>query len=106
MAFQFTPPGVLNRLRASVTYATFPQLNVTSNFLTTEGIRLALEGNAADLLPAMVSLVSSPAPYLSASITMSLVRSSVLASIISNMYYTVLLGSTIFPDTYFGPFKL
>jgi hypothetical protein len=101
MAFQFTPPGVLNRLRASVVFTDYPQLNVTSNFLTTEGIRLALEGNATDLLPAMVSLVSSPAPYLAASITMSLVRSASLAAI----YKTQIEDSTlvglvsIFPDT-------
>jgi hypothetical protein len=101
MAFQFTPPGVLNRLRASVTYNDHPELNVTSSFLTTEGIRLALEGNAADLLPAMVSLVSSPAPYLSASITMSLVRSSTLAQIYKlQIEDTALVGLvTIWPDT-------
>lgn len=101
MAFQFTPPGVLNRLRASVTYADHPELNATSNFLTTEGIRLALEGNATDLLPAMVSLVSSPAPYLSASITMSIVRSSVLASLYKTQFEdTTLMGlMTIWPDT-------
>src|SRR6516225_3481765 len=101
MAFQFTPPGVLNRLRASVTYQAFPQLNVTSGFLTTEGIRLALEGNATDLLPAMVSLVSSPAPYLSASLTMSIVRSSSLAQLYKlQIEDTTLMGLvTIFPDT-------
>ena len=101
MAFQFTPPGVLNRLRASVTYNDFPQLNCTSNFLTTEGIRLALEGNATDLLPAMVSLVSSPAPYLSASLTMSIVRSSTLAQLYKlQIEDTTLMGLvSIFPDT-------
>ena len=101
MAFQFTPPGVLNRLRASVTYNNFPSLNVTSGFLTTEGIRLALEGNATDLLPAMVSLVSSPAPYLSASLTMSLVRSSALASLYKTQIEDVTLVGlvTIWPDT-------
>jgi hypothetical protein len=101
MAFQFTPPGVLNRLRASVTFSDFPQLNVTSGFLTTEGIRLALEGNATDLLPAMVSLVSSPAPYLAASITMSLVRSSTLAAVYQTQIEdTTLVGLvTIWPDT-------
>ncbi len=101
MAFQFTPPGVLNRLRASVTYNDFPQLNVTSNYLTTEGIRLALEGNATDLLPAMVSLVSSPAPYLAASITMAIVRSSTLAELYKEQIEnTTLMGLvTIWPDT-------
>lgn len=101
MAFQFTPPGVLNRLRASITWSDFPQLNVTSSFLTTEGIRLALEGNATDLLPAMVSLVSSPAPYLSASLTISLVRSSTLAAAFKTQIEdTTLIGlATIFPDT-------
>jgi hypothetical protein len=101
MAYQFTPPGVLNRLRASVVYNDFPELNVTSDFLTTEGIRLALEGNATDLLPAMVSLVSSPAPYLAASITMSLVRSSQLAALYKlQIEDTTLMGLiTIIPDT-------
>jgi hypothetical protein len=101
MAFQFTPPGVLNRLRASVVWSDFPELNVTSGFLTTEGIRLALEGNATDLLPAMVSLVSSPAPYLSASITMSVVRSSALANLYKLQFEdTTLMGiATIWPDT-------
>ena len=101
MAFQFTPPGVLNRLRASVTFTDFPQLNVTSGFLTTEGIRVALEGNATDLLPAMVSLVSSPAPYLSASLTMSLVRSSALAAVYKTQIEDItLVGlATIWPDT-------
>jgi hypothetical protein len=101
MAFQFIPPGVLNRLRASVIFSDFPELNVTSNFLTTEGIRLALEGNATDMLPAMVSLVSSPAPYLAASITMSIVRSSTLASLYKLQFEdTTLMGlGTIIPDT-------
>jgi len=109
MAFQFTPPGVLNRLRASVTYSSFPQLNVTSGFLTTEGIRLALEGNATDLLPAMVSLVSSPAPYLAASVTMSIVRSSSLAQLYKlQIEDDTLMGLvTIFPDTdVLNPFVL
>jgi hypothetical protein len=101
MAFQFTPPGVLNRLRASIVYANFPHLNVTSNFLTTEGIRLALEGNATDLLPAMVSLVSSPAPYMAASLTMSIVRSSTLAALYKQQIENVTLMGlvSIFPDT-------
>jgi hypothetical protein len=101
MAFQFTPPGVLNRLRASITYADHPELNVTSGFLTTEGIRLALEGNATDLLPAMVSLVSSPAPYLSATMTISLVRSSSLAQLYKLQFEdTTLIGlANIIPDT-------
>ncbi len=101
MAFQFTPPGVLNRLKASVVWKAFPELNVTSSFLTTEGIRLALEGNATDLLPAMVSLVSSPAPYLAASITMSIVRSSSLAALYKQQIEnTTLMGlASIFPDT-------
>jgi hypothetical protein len=101
MAFTFQPPGPLNRLRASVVFANFPELNVTSSFLTTEGIRLALEGNATDLLPAMVSLVSSPAPYLSATITMSIVRSSALANLYKLQFEdNTLMGIvTIWPDT-------
>ena len=101
MAFQFTPPVVLNRLRASVVWSDFPELNVTSNFLTTEGIRLALEGNATDLLPAMVSLVSSPAPYLAASLTLSIVRSSSLAALYKFQIDNTsrILYVTIVPDS-------
>jgi len=82
---------------------------VTSGFLTTEGIRLALEGNATDLLPAMVSLVSSPAPYLAASVTMSIVRSSSLAQLYKlQIEDDTLMGLvTIFPDTdVLNPFVL
>jgi hypothetical protein len=101
MAYQFQPPGVLNRLRASVTYQDFPELNVNSGYLTTEGIRLAIEGNATDLLPAMVSLVSSPAPYLAATLTMSIIRSTPVAERYKLQFEdNTLMGLvTIWPDT-------
>jgi hypothetical protein len=101
MAFQFTPPGVLNRLRASVIYNDFPELNVTSNYLGLEGITFSVEGNATLLLPAMVSLVSSPAPYMEASAVMTIVRSSTLSNIYKTQLETnTLLGLvTIVPDT-------
>jgi hypothetical protein len=49
----------------------------------------------------MVSLVSSPAPYLSATITMSIVRSSTLASLYKIQFEdTTLMGLiTVWPDT-------
>jgi len=49
----------------------------------------------------MVSLVSSPAPYLSASLTMSLVRSSTLAAQFKTQIEdTTLMGVvTVIPDT-------
>jgi hypothetical protein len=49
----------------------------------------------------MVSLVSSPAPYLSASLTMSLVRSSALAQLFKlQVEDNTLMGLvTIWPDT-------
>ena len=96
--FQATP---LNRLRAQVQFRDFPQLNIHADLLTTEGIRLALEGNAADLLPAMTGLVSSPAPYMAATLTMSILRSMSVMQVYKTQFETnVLVGLvTIFPDT-------
>src|SRR6516165_3430015 len=61
----FVPFKNLNRRLASVHFADHPELNVSAQFLTTEGIRLAIKGNAAEQLQGMMS---------QATLTMSIVR--------------------------------
>jgi hypothetical protein len=69
----FVPFKNLNRRLASVHFANHPELNVSAQFLTTEGIRLAIKGNAEQPQD-MMSLVTAPVPYLPAMLTMGIVR--------------------------------
>jgi hypothetical protein len=100
MAFQLPPTGVIQRLRAHVTFDANSELNVNASQITTEGIRIGLEGNATDLLPAMTSLISSPAPYLACTVTMPLIRPSPIAGTYkTRIEKATLLGTMqIIPD--------
>ena len=70
--------GSLNRLLSAVQWAAFPTLNVTAPFLGKGGIRVEFDDPLTDMLPAMVGLVNSPAPYTAATLTIELVRSQAL----------------------------
>ncbi len=71
--------GTLNRLRGTVTFTDFPQLNITAPFLGREGIAIAFEGNAVEMLQQMVGNVQSPQVYLPTTLTVSLVKTTPLA---------------------------
>lgn len=71
--------GVLNRLRASVVFADFPELTITSAYLTKEAINIAFQGEASQNLPTLTGVVGSPEPYQLAAITIHAVRSQALA---------------------------
>jgi hypothetical protein len=96
--------GTLNRIRASIVWADFPQLNVISSYLGKEGIRLALEGNATDYFGTMTGAVPSPAPYQIATLTLSLLKSQPLGNIYKSQFEaSTLLGyCTVYPDTATG----
>ncbi len=72
--------GVLNRLRSSVTYADFQELNIGSTNLTREAIQIAFQGDASQNLPTMTGMVGSPEPYQACTITIHAVRSQNLAA--------------------------
>lgn len=72
--------GYLNRLRASITVASFPTLDVTAPYLGKEAIRVAFEGDAAMLIPTQTGAVASGEPYQLVSITASLLMSQPLAA--------------------------
>lgn len=102
--------GVLNRIKANVTWANFPGLNVTAPFLDKDGVTLRLEGEASMQHGTMTGLVQSPEPYMPISVVIALLRTQQL----SNLYKTKmetnsLLGpGIVYPDVSTGlePYSL
>lgn len=92
--------GSLNKLRASITWPSFPTLNVTAPYLSKEGIRLALQGESVLYLPTMTGAVTSQEPYMMAECTINLLKSQSLANLYKQQMETnALLGdATIRPD--------
>ena len=56
--------GTLNRLLASVVYADFASLNVTSSYLAKEAISLGFDGDTSLLIGTLTGAVTSPDPYM------------------------------------------
>jgi hypothetical protein len=101
--------GTLNRLRGSVIWNTFPQLNVTASFLGPEAIRLALEGESVPYLPTLTGAVTSPEPYMMINMVINLLKSQSLSDAYKQqMESNSLLGScTVRPDaTTLSPYAL
>jgi len=101
--------GTLNRLLASVVYADFPQLNVTSGYLAREAISLAFEGDTSQLIGTLTGAVTSPEPYVYGTVTMHLLRTQALGNAYKTQIETnTTMGSvTIYPDTTaLTPFQL
>lgn len=73
--------GTLNRLRGSIIIPTFPELNVTASFLNKDGISLRFDGNATVMIDSMTGRVTSPVPYLAATIEIHLLKSQSLAAL-------------------------
>ena len=92
--------GVLNRLRGSVIWANFPQLNVTASFLGPSGIRLALDGESVVYLPTLTGAVTSPEPYMLIGMTLDLLKTQSLSDAFKQqMESDSLLGNcTVRPD--------
>lgn len=93
--------GTLNRLRGSVIWDTFPELNVTAPFLGKEGIGLSLEGESTVFIPTMTGVVTSPEPYMMIGLTVNLLKTQGLADAYkSRIERNALLGGgTVRPDS-------
>lgn len=76
--------GMLNRLRGSIIVPSNSALNVTSDFLTPDGIEIRPDGNMTDFLDTMTGRVSSQASKQTINITINLVRSHSLATAYHN----------------------
>lgn len=92
--------GTLNRLKASVTWDNFPNLNVSASYLGREGIRLALQGVASKAIETMTGLVQSPEAYQLCEIRMNLIKAQPLADAYkAQQELNSLLGNcTVRPD--------
>src|SRR6185503_10613982 len=101
MANPLQDQGTLNRLKASVVIPALPGLNVTAPFLGKEAIRLALNGTATTRINTMTGQVTSPEPYMAATITINLLRPQALAAAFKQqMETTSLIGDiTVYTDT-------
>lgn len=101
--------GTLNRLLASVVYADFPQLNVTSSYLAREAISIGFDGDTSLLIGTLTSAVTSPEPYIYGTVTMHLLRTQALGNAYKTQVETnTSMGSvTVYPDsTALSPFQL
>ena len=96
--------GTLNRLRGSVAVALFPQLNVNAAYLGKEAISFSLEGESAQLIGTLTGAVTSPEPYMFATISIHLLRTQNLAELYKVQLETeTLLGPIIvYPDVATG----
>lgn len=81
--------GTLNRLRGSITFPNFPQLNITASFLGDEGIGLNPEGDIVDNLPTMTGTVTSPAPYQMITAEVELLKTQGLSNQFKNQLETL-----------------
>ena len=104
MANTNVPQGTLNRLKASVVWDGFPQLNVTPPFLGKEMIRLAFEGDITTQIKTSTGVVTSPEPYQMITLTMHLLKTQALAPLYkAQIEASSLLGSgTVWPDVQTG----
>jgi len=84
--------GTLNRIRGSVTWNNFPNLNVTAPYLSKEGIRLSLQGETTAYLPTLTGAVTSPEAYMMAEVDIHLLKTQSLATAYKNQME---LSSTI-----------
>lgn len=71
--------GTLNKLRASMIWSDFPELNVTPAFLSDDMFRLTFEGDSTVYIDTATGAVTSQEPYLKASVRMPLLRTQALA---------------------------
>src|ERR1700743_691192 len=93
--------GQLNRLKASISWDSFPALNITASYLGRAAIRLALQGVASKGIETMTGLVQSPEAYQMCEIRASLIKAQALADAYKRQQEaTALLGNcTVRPDS-------
>lgn len=99
----------MNKVRASITWPSFPGLNVTASYLSKEGIRLTLQGESTLYLPTMTGAVTSQEPYMMIECTINLLKSQALANLYKQqMEDNALLGDgTVRPDAVpLSPYQL
>ena len=80
MANPLVPQGVINRLRASIVFVQYTNLNITASFLGKEGISLSFEGQATTPIETMTGVVQAPEPYQRVALKAHLLKTQFLAN--------------------------
>ena len=80
MSTPFVPQGTLNRVRASVIVPGYASLNVTSPYMGKDFVTVSFQGQFAELIPTATGGVTSPEPYVMASISINILRTQSLSS--------------------------
>ena len=89
--------GTLNRLRGSITWNAFPQLNITASYLGEEGIRMSFDGPATTIINTLTGTVTSPEPYRPVTLTINLLKTQQLGDLYKTQEETsTLLGDGTF----------
>ena len=89
MSNPLIPQGVINRVRASIDFPSFPSLRVSASYLGKEGMSISFSA-LGEPIPTMTGVATSPQPYAMATITVHLVRCQALA----NLFRTQIEAST------------
>lgn len=101
----YVSQGTLNRLRCQVMVPNFPALNITAPYMGKSFARISFQGKYNDLLPTATGAVTSPEPYVLATISVGLLRPQALST--AWLLQAQLLGDigpvTIWSDTSVWP---
>ena len=101
MANPYITAGPLNRVRVHIVVSNNPALNVTPENMGKNFASIEFEGDWTTQIETGTGVVNSPEPYVMATISCGLLRSSALAAAwLSQGLGTTIMGDvTIYPDT-------
>ena len=101
MANPQIPQGTLNRLKSAVIIPGNPGLNILSSYMSKQFVKIAFEGDFDKLIGTGTGAVTSPEPYVMATVTVGILRTQALATQWKQQAETLTdLGEvSVFPDT-------
>lgn len=101
MANPLVAQGTLNRLRASVTVPGNSALNITPAYMSKQYVTVAFDGNFDNLIPTGTGGVTSPEPYVMATVSVGLLRTQSLSTTWLNQAktYSDIGAVSIFSDS-------
>jgi hypothetical protein len=71
--------GTLNRIRGSLSFVSYPNLNITAPYLGRNAIRIVFQGAATQNINTMTGTVPSPEPYMVIEMTVDLIKTQAFA---------------------------
>ncbi|OYY59034.1 MAG: hypothetical protein B7Y55_01100 [Polynucleobacter sp. 35-46-207] len=101
MANPNIPQGTLNRIRSNITIPGNTALNVTPAYMDKSFVTVTFDGEFDNLIPTATGGVTSPEPYVMATVSFGLLRTQALANAWQSQVKALSdLGNvSIFPDT-------